>query len=358
MDGYALRAADGTLGASAARDRQRPRRPPVRRHRRRPVRPCASSPAASSRAAPTRSCCRKTPRPHGDDGSRQRGGDRRPPHPPRRPGFRRRRRRDARRPAHDRARRRTGRRRQPSLAHACIAARASPSSPPATRSPCRASRFPPGGIVSSNSHALAALVRAAAGRAGRAARSRRTTREAVAAVADAVHGGGHAGDHGRRLGRRPRPGHRRPEANAAWSWISGRSPCGPGKPLLFGRLGPVPVLGLPGNPGLGAGLLHPVPGAGAEPAVRPARRDPPPVIAARLPAPRCAPMTTARTICAPRSATDPQGHTVATPFPGPGLGDAAGLAQADALILRAPHAPALPEGARKFRVIRLDSLGI
>ncbi len=33
------------------------------------------------------------------------------------------------------------------------------------------------------------------------------------------------------------------------------------------------------------------------------------------------------------------------------------LAQADALILRAPHAPALPEGAT-VEVIRLDSLGI
>ena len=33
------------------------------------------------------------------------------------------------------------------------------------------------------------------------------------------------------------------------------------------------------------------------------------------------------------------------------------LARADALILRPPHAPALPEGA-EVPVIRLDSLGL
>ena len=33
------------------------------------------------------------------------------------------------------------------------------------------------------------------------------------------------------------------------------------------------------------------------------------------------------------------------------------LARADALILRAPHAPALPEGA-EVRVIRLETHGI
>ncbi len=33
------------------------------------------------------------------------------------------------------------------------------------------------------------------------------------------------------------------------------------------------------------------------------------------------------------------------------------LAQADALILRAPHAPALPQGAT-VEVIRLNSLGL
>ena len=69
--------------------------------------------------------------------------------------------------------------------------------------------IPPGGIVSSNSHALAALVRAARRPAHRAADRRRHAR------------GGrrgrrrrgrrrHAGDHRRRLGRRPRPGHRGP----------------------------------------------------------------------------------------------------------------------------------------------------
>ena len=62
MDGYALRAADGTLGARLTRDRRRPRRPSLRRQRRPRRRSSACSPAASSRTAPTPSCCRRTPR--------------------------------------------------------------------------------------------------------------------------------------------------------------------------------------------------------------------------------------------------------------------------------------------------------
>ena len=87
MDGYALRAADGTSGAmlhvigSAPAGhpfeggcRPRPGRPPVHRQRRAAGR--GRHPAAGGRDR----------RRHRGPG--ERGGDRRPPHPPRRPGFR------------------------------------------------------------------------------------------------------------------------------------------------------------------------------------------------------------------------------------------------------------------------------
>jgi len=48
---------------------------------------------------------------------------------------------------------------------------------------------------------------------------------------------------------------------------------------------------------------------------------------------------------------------VATPFPVQDSAMLRRLALADALILRAPHAPALPAGA-EVPIIRLDSLGI
>ena len=56
-------------------------------------------------------------------------------------------------------------------------------------------------------------------------------------------------------------------------------------------------------------------------------------------------------------ATDAEGRLVATPFPVQDSAMLRRLALADALILRAPHAPALPQGA-EVPIIRLDSLGI
>ena len=55
--------------------------------------------------------------------------------------------------------------------------------------------------------------------------------------------------------------------------------------------------------------------------------------------------------------TDSQGRIVATPFTVQDSAMLRRLAHADALILRAPNAPALPEGS-EVTVIRLDSLGI
>jgi molybdopterin molybdotransferase len=54
---------------------------------------------------------------------------------------------------------------------------------------------------------------------------------------------------------------------------------------------------------------------------------------------------------------DEQGRLVVTPFPVQDSAMLRRLALADALVLRAPHAPSLPAGA-EVRVIRLDTLGI
>src|SRR5215472_6207150 len=106
--------------------------------------------------------------------------------------------------------------------------------------------IPPGGIVSSSSHALAALVRAACGEPI-VLPVASDTREAVAAVADAVHGmdmlvttgGASVGDHDLVIESLKSRG-----LELDFWQIAMR----PGKPLLFGHLGRVPVLGLPGNP--------------------------------------------------------------------------------------------------------------
>jgi molybdopterin molybdotransferase len=55
--------------------------------------------------------------------------------------------------------------------------------------------------------------------------------------------------------------------------------------------------------------------------------------------------------------TDETGRIVAIPFAVQDSAMLRRLAHADALILRAPHAPALPEGA-EVGIIRLDSLGL
>jgi molybdopterin molybdotransferase len=54
---------------------------------------------------------------------------------------------------------------------------------------------------------------------------------------------------------------------------------------------------------------------------------------------------------------DQQGRVVATPFSVQDSAMLRRLALADALILRAPNAPALQEGS-EVTVIRLDSLGL
>jgi molybdopterin molybdotransferase len=129
----------------------------------------------------------------------------------------------------------------------------------------------------------------------------------------------------------------------------------PGKPLLFGRMGAVPVLGLPGNPvsAMVCAILFLLP-ALARLSGLPAA--PPPTTNATLGAPvkendrRADHLRATITL-------DQAGRIVATPFPVQDSAMLARLARADALILRAPHAPALPAGA-EATIIRLDSLGL
>jgi molybdopterin molybdotransferase len=213
--------------------------------------------------------------------------------------------------------------------------------------------IPPGGIVSSNAHALAALVRTGGGEPA-VLPVARDDAAAIAAAADAAcgadllltTGGASVGEHDlvqAGLGRRG--------LELDFWKIAMR----PGKPLMFGRLGETPVVGLPGNPvsALVCAVLFVVPAL------------------ARLAGLPDAPMPTApASLGAPLPANDHRadhlrarltegadGRLVATPFERQDSAMLRLLAQADALILREPHAPAAPVGA-EVRVIRLAELGL
>jgi molybdopterin molybdotransferase len=213
--------------------------------------------------------------------------------------------------------------------------------------------IPPGGIVSSNAHALAALIRAGGGEAI-VLPVAPDDRAAIAAVADSVKGmdmlvttgGASVGDHDLVVA-----GLRTRGLEVDFWKIAMR----PGKPLVFGRLGPVPVLGLPGNPvsALVCAILFLSPALAALSGLPP---GPPPSTAARLGAPVAANDARADHLRA-KLERDSEGRLVATAFPVQDSAMLRRLAQADALILRPPHAPALPAGA-EVAVIRLDSLGV
>lgn len=217
--------------------------------------------------------------------------------------------------------------------------------------------IPPGGIVSSNAHALAALVRAAGGLAT-VLPVAQDTRDAVAAVADAVTGmdllvttgGASVGDHDLIISGLETRG----LVVDFWQ-IAMR----PGKPLLFGWLGgkgsSVPVLGLPGNPvsAMVCAILFLLP-ALARLSGLPAA--PPPTTTAILGKAVAANDHRADHLRSTVT-TDSAGRLTVMPFPVQDSAMLRRLALADALILRPPHAPALPEGA-EVPVIRLDTLGL
>jgi molybdopterin molybdotransferase len=129
----------------------------------------------------------------------------------------------------------------------------------------------------------------------------------------------------------------------------------PGKPLLFGRLGAVPVLGLPGNPvsSMVCGALFLLPALAL---MQGLPSGPPPTTLAVLGVAVKENDHRADHLRATVE-TDEQGRVVVTPFPVQDSAMLRRLALADALVLRAPHAPALPAGA-EVTVIRLDTLGL
>jgi molybdopterin molybdotransferase len=213
--------------------------------------------------------------------------------------------------------------------------------------------IPPGGIVSSNAHALAALIRAGGGEpiVLPIAPDDASAIADIAAAAQAYDmlvttGGASVGDHD--LIQQALGG----EGFELGFWkIAMR----PGKPLIWGRLGRVPVLGLPGNPvsALVCAIIFLLPAL------------------ARLSGLPGAPTPSRRVICAAPLAqndrradflrasldTDAEGHITVRPFPVQDSSMLATLARADALVLRAPFAPALPAGAEVEAII-LGELGI
>ena len=124
----------------------------------------------------------------------------------------------------------------------------------------------------------------------------------------------------------------------------------PGKPLMFGRLGPTAVLGLPGNPvsALVCGMLflkpaierlQGLPGAGPVPEPALAGID-------------LKPNDGRQDYLRARLTRDADGMLIATPFAKQDSSMMSALAGADCLIVRPPAAPAAPAGTR-VRVIRL-----
>ena len=215
--------------------------------------------------------------------------------------------------------------------------------------------IPPGGIVSSNAHALAGLIRGA-GATPMVLPVAADDPAAIGAVADALAGvdllvttgGASVGEHDLVISALSARGLR----VDFWK-IAMR----PGKPLVFGRMagGGVPFLGLPGNPvsalvcavlflGPALAVLSGLPGAA--PPTETA------ILGTALPANDQRADHLRATL-----ATDAAGRTVATPFAVQDSALLRRLAQADALVLRAPHAPPLPEGA-EVAIIRLDRLGV
>ena len=212
--------------------------------------------------------------------------------------------------------------------------------------------IPQGGIVSSNAHALAALVRASGGEP-MVLPVAPDDRDAIARAADAAEGtdllvttgGASVGEH-----------------DLIQDALAGRGlvldfwkiAMRPGKPLIHGHLGRLPLLGLPGNPvsALITAILFLLP-ALARLSGLPG--DPPAVSSATLGATLPANDQRADHLRA-RLHFEPDGTVVATAFDRQDSAMLRLLTQSDALILRPPHAPALEAGAT-VPIIRLDLLG-
>ena len=126
----------------------------------------------------------------------------------------------------------------------------------------------------------------------------------------------------------------------------------PGKPLLYGRLGSQRVLGLAGESGVGLRLRRSSSScrcwSGCWGSSR--RRGPSPRRSSER---RCKPMASGNITSGAVSEWREDGTRVVRPLPSQDSSLVAGLAHADCLIVRAPHAPALPQGAR-VRILPLE----
>ena len=213
--------------------------------------------------------------------------------------------------------------------------------------------LPPGSVVSSNGPALAALVRAAGGEPVLLPVAR-DDMGAIAAAADAARGaemllttgGASVGDHDLVQAALAERG------MVLDFW---RIAMRPGKPLMHGRLGDVPMLGLPGNPvsALVCAILFLLP-AIAKLSGLPG--DPPMAEPVRLGAPLPANDIREDYIRA-SLLTLVDGGWVAQPYEKQDSGMISRLAQADALIIRPPFAPACAVGETVL-AIRLAPLGV
>nr|WP_321985455.1 gephyrin-like molybdotransferase Glp [uncultured Lichenicoccus sp.] len=212
--------------------------------------------------------------------------------------------------------------------------------------------IPPGGIANSNTPMLAAVIRAAGG-VPLVLPPARDRIEAIAASLDGLRcdmlvtiGGASVGDHDlvqAGLGTRG--------FEVDFWKIAMR----PGKPLMHGRVGETPVLGLPGNPvsALVCAVLFLLPAIARLSGDGNAQ---PEVEAARLGAPVPANDHRADHLRASLS-LDADGSHLVVPFPRQDSGMLRRLALSEALVLRAPHAPAAATGDR-VGIIRLDRLGL
>ena len=210
-------------------------------------------------------------------------------------------------------------------------------------------RIAAGGIVSSNAHLLAALVRAAGAEPAILPQAGDSLVEIATAAKGAAGfdmlvttGGASVGEHDlvrEGLGR------------AGFSLDFWKIAMRPGKPMMFGRMEATPVIGLPGNPvsTFVCAVLFVLP-----------------AIARLAGLPAGAPETQPALLGAAVRANDhradhlratlergPDGGWVATPFERQDSSLQTMLAQSQALIYRAPDAPALAAGA-SVAVIRLD----
>ncbi|MFC0410393.1 molybdopterin molybdotransferase MoeA [Roseomonas elaeocarpi] len=213
--------------------------------------------------------------------------------------------------------------------------------------------LPRGSIVSSNAHALAALVRAGGGQPVVLP----VARDSAEALADTVgaaarcdilvtSGGASVGEHD--LVRSALA----PHGFAQDFW---RIAMRPGKPLIWGRLGEVPLLGLPGNPvsALVCGILFLLPAlrrlSGLERCETPLTRA---ATATALPA------NDGRQDYLRARVEQVEGELPRVEvFARQDSSMLQLLAAASALVIRAPHAEALPAGA-EVRMIELGNLGI